>query len=75
MGYAGGWSGVEGMLRRTIYYNGMYTAYQLAELIGAALIAIGFVAFLVNILTTLGWRNILGLIVPEKWLARRATAP
>ncbi len=72
MAYAGGWSGVEGMLRRTIYYDGMYAAYQLAELIGAGLVAVGFVAFLLNVVLTLGWKNIVGLVLPEKGLARKA---
>lgn len=70
MAYAGGWSGVEGMLRRTIYYNGMYAAFQLAELVGAGLVAVGFTAFLVNVVWTLGWKNLWGLVVPERARAR-----
>lgn len=45
-----------------------------ALLIGSLLVAGGFLAFLVNIIATLGWRNVLWLALPERWLERRAAA-
>jgi len=74
MAYAGGMAGAQGMLRRTIYEGGQYQSYLLGMLIGSLLVAGGFVAFLINIIATLGWRNVLGLALPERWLGRGAAA-
>ena len=35
---------------------------------------VGFVAFLVNIISTLGLTNVLSLFLPERWLNLRAEA-
>ncbi len=37
-------------------------------------VAIGFAAFPVNIISTLGLTNVLSLFLPERWLNRRAEA-
>ncbi|MDE3090516.1 MAG: cbb3-type cytochrome c oxidase subunit I, partial [Chloroflexota bacterium] len=71
MAYAMGMAGIEGMLRRTIYTDTLYQPYMIVALIGALLMTIGFLAFLVNVLWTLGLPNTLGLIVPDKWLGKR----
>jgi cytochrome c oxidase subunit 1 len=71
MAYAMGMAGARGMLRRTIYENGMYQPYVAVALISSLVIAAGFVAFLVNTVATLGWTNVFSLVVPERWLARR----
>ncbi|MDE3091092.1 MAG: hypothetical protein KGJ80_17090, partial [Chloroflexota bacterium] len=70
MAYAMGMAGIEGMLRRTIYTDALYQPYMIVALIGALLMTIGFLAFLVNVLWTLGLPNTLGLIVPDKWLSK-----
>ncbi|MDH7486391.1 MAG: cbb3-type cytochrome c oxidase subunit I [Anaerolineae bacterium] len=74
MAYAMGMAGTRGMLRRTLYENGMYQPYLLAALTSSLLIAVGFIAFLLNLVATLGWANLLRLAVPERWLTRRAKA-
>ena len=71
MAYAMGMAGIEGMLRRTIYTDALYQPYMIVALIGALLMAIGFLAFLVNVLWTLGLPNTLSLIVQDKWLKAR----
>ena len=71
MAYAMGMAGSQGMLRRTFYEGGQFQGYTLVAIIGGVLIAIGFLAFLVNLVGTLGLRNVLGLFVPERWLAGR----
>jgi cytochrome c oxidase subunit 1 len=71
MTYAMGMAGSRGMLRRMLYENGLYQPYMQVALIGALLLAVGFVAFLVNVVGTLGWANVLSLVVPERWLAPR----
>ena len=68
MAYAMGMAGSRGMLRRMLYENGPYQPYMQVALLGALLLAVGFVAFLVNVVGTLGWANVLSLVVPERWL-------
>lgn len=67
MAYFMGMAGSQGMLRRTMYEAGnQYEPFMLIAIIGSILMAIGFLAFLINVLTTLGWKNIVGLVLPEK---------
>ena len=74
MTYAMGLAGSRGMLRRMLYENGLYQPYMQVALIGAFLMAGGFVAFLVNVVGTLGWTNVLSLVLPERWLVSRQEA-
>jgi cytochrome c oxidase subunit 1 len=71
MTYAMGLAGSRGMLRRMLYENGLYQPYMQVALVGALLMAVGFVAFLINVVGTLGWANVLSLVVPERWLKPR----
>ncbi len=49
-----------------------YTAFMAAiALIASFLVALGLVAFLVNVINTLGWANTLSLFVPERWIKRQ----
>jgi len=64
-------AGSLGMLRRTIYDASTYTPYTGVAIIGALLIAAGFVVFLVNIIATLGLANVLSLFLPESWFTRQ----
>jgi cytochrome c oxidase subunit 1 len=75
MAYAMGMAGSQGMLRRTFYEGARYQPYTFVAIIGGSLVAIGFLAFLVNLIGTLGLVNVLSLFVPEKWLAGRQAAP
>jgi cytochrome c oxidase subunit 1 len=74
MAYAMGMAGSRGMLRRTFYEGGQFQSYTLVAIIGGVLISIGFLAFLVNLVGTLGLRNVLALFVPERWLERQQPA-
>lgn len=74
MSYAMGFAGSQGMLRRTIYETLLYQPYMAVALLGSLIMTIGFVAFLINILRTLGWTNVASLLVPENWLRNRTTA-
>jgi len=71
MAYAMGMAGSRGMLRRTFYEGGQFQGYTLVAIIGGILIAAGFLAFLVNLVGTLGIRAVLSLVVPEKWLEKK----
>ena len=62
MAYAMGMAGSKGMLRRT-FYEGQFEGYTLVALIGGLLISAGFLAFLINLVNTLGLKNALSLFV------------
>ncbi|MGQ9586733.1 MAG: cbb3-type cytochrome c oxidase subunit I, partial [Anaerolineae bacterium] len=74
MAYAMGMAGTKGMLRRTLYEGTLYQPYLWVGLIASVAVALGFVFFLANVVGTLGWRNVLSLAVPERWLGRREPA-
>lgn len=74
MAYAMGWAGSNGMLRRTLYTHGEFTPYTLAAIIGGTILSAGFVIFLVNLVGTLGIKNIFSIIIPEKWQKKPAKA-
>ncbi len=64
MGAFMGMAGIDGMLRRTIYYNGEFNTYMiLAGLCGAMLI-VGFLLFLFNIVMSVGVKGLLGIYMP-----------
>lgn len=73
MAYAMGWAGSKGMLRRTLYTGGEFTPFTLTAIIGGTILSIGFVIFLINLVSTLGLKNVFSLIVPEKWLSKTAS--
>ncbi len=66
MSYAMGMAGSKGMLRRTLYTGGEFTPYTLVAIIGGTILSIGFVIFLVNLVSTLGFKTIFSLVKPEK---------
>ena len=65
MAYAMGMAGSDGMLRRTLYTGGEFTANTLAAFIGGTIASIGFVLFLVNLVSTIGFKNVLALVKPD----------
>jgi cytochrome c oxidase subunit 1 len=70
MSYAMGMAGSKGMLRRTLYTAGEFTPYTLVAIIGGTILSIGFVLFLVNLVSTLGLKNVFSLLIPEKWVGK-----
>lgn len=67
-------AGSLGMIRRTLYETSEFSSYTFVAIIGTLLIAAGFLAFLYNIIMTLGLTNVISLFVPEGWLKRGGTA-
>lgn len=66
MGAFMGMAGLQGMLRRTIYFDGEFTPYMvLAGLAGASLL-LAFLAFFFNIVMTVGINGVLGIFRPSK---------
>jgi cytochrome c oxidase subunit 1 len=75
MAYAMGMAGAQGMLRRTFYEGGVFQGYTLVAIIGGVLVSVGFLAFLANLVATLGLGNVLALFVPERWQKAQQPAP
>jgi cytochrome c oxidase subunit 1 len=66
MAYSMGLAGVWGMLRRMLYpIPNPYQPESAVALAGAIVLSVGFLAFLANILMTLGWSNIVSLFSPD----------
>ena len=61
MGAFMGMAGLQGMLRRTIYYDGEYTPYMWLAAVSGALLLAALACFLLNIVMTLGLKGAVGL--------------
>ncbi len=72
MAYAMGMAGSKGMLRRTLYTAGEFTPYTLVAIIGGTILSISFILFLVNLVGTLGIKNILSVVIPDQWQKKPA---
>jgi cytochrome c oxidase subunit 1 len=66
MGAFMGMAGLHGMLRRTLYINGEFMPYMVLAGISGALLLIAFVAFLYNIIMTVGINGVLGIFKSPK---------
>ena len=69
MGVSMGLAGVNGMLRRMLYLNGLgpFQPFMNAALVGAIILASGYAVFLLNIIRTAGFRTLIGIFfVPRK---------
>ena len=72
MGISMGLAGVNGMLRRMLYLNGLGTfqPFMNAALLGAIILASGYVVFLLNIVRTVGLKTLIGIFyVPRNQTA------
>ena len=63
MGISMGLAGVNGMLRRMLYLNGLgsFQPFMNAALLGAIILACGYAVFLLNIVRTVGLRTLIGI--------------
>jgi len=66
MGAFMGMAGLQGMLRRTIYFEGEFRVYMVLAALSGALLLAGFLAFFVNIVMTVGVRGVVGIFLPAK---------
>lgn len=66
MGAFMGMAGIDGMLRRTIYYNGEYNTYMILAGICGAMMLLAFVLFLYNIIMSVGVKGLLQIYTPSK---------
>ncbi len=65
MGAFMGMAGIDGMLRRTIYYNGEYNTYMILAGICGAMMMLAFILFLYNIIMSVGVKGLLGIYKPS----------
>jgi len=65
MGAFMGMAGLDGMLRRTIYYNGEYNTYMILAAICGAMMMLAFILFLYNIIMSIGVKGLLGIYTPS----------
>jgi cytochrome c oxidase subunit 1 len=61
MGAFMGMAGLDGMLRRTIYYNGEYNTYMILAGICGAMMMLAFILFLYNIIMSIGLKGLFGI--------------
>lgn len=66
MGAFMGMAGLKGMLRRTIYYDGEYSLYMILAGICGSLLILAFIAFLYNIIMSVGIKGVIGIFMPAK---------
>jgi len=66
MGAFMGMAGLQGMLRRSLYVNGEYSIYMILAGICGGLLLVAFLAFLFNIVMSVGVNGALGIFMPAK---------
>ena len=66
MGAFMGMAGIDGMLRRTIYYNGEYNTYMILAGICGLMMFVAFLLFLYNIVMSVGVKGLVGVYQPAK---------
>ena len=66
MGAFMGMAGLNGMLRRTIYYEGEFNTYMILAALSGSLLLLAFIAFFYNIVMSIGLKGVLGIFSPSK---------
>jgi cytochrome c oxidase subunit 1 len=66
MGAFMGMAGLNGMLRRTIYFNGEFSGYMILAALSGSLLLFSFLAFFYNIVMSVGLNGVLGIFMPSK---------
>jgi len=64
MGAFMGMAGIDGMLRRSIYTNGEYNTYMILAGLCGCLLLLAFLAFLINVVMTVGVKGLIGIYSP-----------
>ena len=64
MGAFMGMAGLNGMLRRTIYFEGEFLPYMVLAALSGFLLLAGFLIFFYNIAMSLGIKGIIGIFRP-----------
>lgn len=64
----------KGMLRRTLYFNGEYDLYMILAMFCGFLLLIGFLAFFINIVMSVGLKGVLNIFTPSKFETKEVLA-
>jgi cytochrome c oxidase subunit 1 len=66
MGAFMGMAGLNGMLRRTLYFEGEFNGYMILAALAGSLLLFSFLAFFYNIVMSIGLNGVLGIFMPSK---------
>jgi cytochrome c oxidase subunit 1 len=66
MGAFMGMAGLNGMLRRTVYFDGEFSLYMILAALAGSLLLLAFLAFFLNIVMTVGLNGVLGIFTPSR---------
>lgn len=66
MGAFMGMAGLQGMLRRTVYYNGEFAPFMVLAALAGSLLLAGFLAFFFNIVMSIGLKGVIGIFTPSR---------
>jgi len=66
MGAFMGMAGLNGMLRRSLYFDGEFNTLMILAALSGTLILIGFIAFFFNIVLSIGLKGVIGIFTPSK---------
>lgn len=66
MGAFMGMAGLQGMLRRTLYFNGEYYNFMVLAALCGAMLLVAFVVFFINIVLTVGLNGVIGIFAPSR---------
>ncbi len=66
MGAFMGIAGLNGMLRRTLYFNGEFSLLMILAAICGTLLLTGFLVFFYNIVMSVGLKGVIGIFTPAK---------
>ncbi|MCL2659146.1 MAG: cbb3-type cytochrome c oxidase subunit I, partial [Acidobacteriaceae bacterium] len=61
MGAFMGMAGLQGMLRRTLYFDGEFRSYMILAAVSGVLLLVAFACFMLNIVMTLGLKGAIGI--------------
>jgi cytochrome c oxidase subunit 1 len=64
MGAFMGMAGLNGMLRRTLYFNGEFSLFMILSAVCGTLMFIGFLSFFYNIVMSVGLKGVIGIFTP-----------
>jgi len=66
MGAFMGMAGLNGMLRRSLYFDGEFNTLMILAALSGTLIFIGFIAFFFNIVLSVGLKGVISIFTPSK---------
>ena len=66
MGAFMGMAGLDGMLRRHLYFNGEYNLFMILAAICGTMLLVAWLLFLFNVIMSVGLKGLIGIFLPSK---------